>query len=190
MKAVDAFLTAFGDITLGDVVIWGLALAFVITVCKRIWDKLIALYEAKRQKDEQMRQTWEAVGKYPEYRKQSVQIQQLLEGEIQEIREMQRQNTEALKELQARMDQNEEQSNRRNRNKLRDLLLQNFRYYTNPKTNPDQTWTHMEAETFWELFRDYEDMGGNGYVHSEVLPKMEQLLIVDSNGVPEKPNSN
>lgn len=30
-------------------------------------------------------------------------------------------------------------------------------------------------------------MGGNGYVHSEVLPKMEQLLIVDSNGVPEKP---
>lgn len=190
MKAVDAFLTAFGDITLGDVVIWGLALAFVITVCKRIWDKLIALYEAKRQKDEQMRQTWEAVSKYPEYRKQSVQIQQLLEGEIQEIREMQRQNTEALKELQARMDQNEEQSNRRNRNKLRDLLLQNFRYYTNPKTNPNQTWTHMEAETFWELFRDYEDMGGNGYVHSEVLPKMEQLLIVDSNGVPEKPNSN
>ena len=190
MKAVDAFLTAFGDITLGDVVIWGLALAFVITVCKRIWDKLIALYEAKRQKDEQMRQTWEAVSKYPEYRKQSVQIQQLLEGEIQEIREMQRQNTKALKELQARMDQNEEQSNRRNRNKLRDLLLQNFRYYTNPKTNPNQTWTHMEAETFWELFRDYEDMGGNGYVHSEVLPKMEQLLIVDSNGVPEKPNSN
>lgn len=190
MKAVDAFLTAFGDIALGDVVIWGLALAFVITVCKRIWDKLIALYEAKRQKDEQMRQTWEAVSKYPEYRKQSVQIQQLLEGEIQEIREMQRQNTKALKELQARMDQNEEQSNRRNRNKLRDLLLQNFRYYTNPKTNPSQTWTHMEAETFWELFRDYEDMGGNGYVHSEVLPKMEQLLIVDSNGVPEKPNSN
>lgn len=190
MKAVDAFLTAFGDITLGDVVIWGLALAFVITVCKRIWDKLIALYEAKRQKDEQMRQTWEAVSKYPEYRKQSVQIQQLLEGEIQEIREMQLQNTEALKELQARMDQNEEQSNRRNRNKLRDLLLQNFRYYTNPKTNPNQTWTHMEAETFWELFHDYEDMGGNGYVHSEVLPKMEQLLIVDSNGVPEKPNSN
>ena len=46
MKAVDAFLTAFGDITLGDVVIWGLALAFVITVCKRTWDKLIALYEA------------------------------------------------------------------------------------------------------------------------------------------------
>lgn len=103
---------------------------------------------------------------------------------------MQRQNSEALKKLEQRMDQNEEQSNRRSRNKLRDLLLQNYRYYTNPKTNPNQTWTHMEAETFWELFRDYEDMGGNGYVHSEVLPKMEQLLIVDSNGVPEKPNSN
>lgn len=187
MKAVDAFLTAFGDITLADVVVWGLALAFVYTVFKSGRDKLIDMYEEKRRKDERMEQTWEAVSKYPEYRKQSVQIQELLEDEIQEIREMQRQNTESLKKLEARMDQNEEQSNRRSRNKLRDLLLQNFRYYTNPKTNPNQTWTHMEAETFWELFHDYEDMGGNGYVHSEVLPKMEQLLVVDSNGMPEKP---
>lgn len=187
MKAVDAFLVAFGDITLADVVVWGLAIAFVLTVCKKIGDKFIVWYEAKRQKEQQMRQTWEAVSKYPEYRKQSVQIQELLEGEIQEIREMQRQNTESLKKLEARMNRNEEQSNRRDRNKLRDLILQNFRYYTNPKTNPNQTWTHMEAETFWELFHDYEDMGGNGYVHSEVLPKMEQLLIVDSNGAHEKP---
>ena len=187
MKAVDAFLAAFGNTTLADVVVWGLALAFVYTVFKSVRDKLIDMYEEKRRKDERMEQPWEAVSKYPEYRKQSVQIQEVLEGEIQEIREMQRQNTESLKKLQVRMDQNEEQSNRRNRNKLRDLLLQNFRYYTNPKTNPNQTWTHMEAETFWELFRDYEDMGGNGYVHSEVLPKMEQLLVVDSNGMPEKP---
>lgn len=181
MKAVDAFLTAFGDITLYDVVVWGLALAFLCTVFKKGKDKLIEAYEQKRQKDEQMRQTWEAVSKYPEYRQQSVHIQELLEGEIQEIREMQRKNSEALAKLEARMDQSEEQTNRRDRNKLRDLLLQNFRHYTSPKTNPSQSWTHMEAETFWELFHDYEDMGGNGYMHSEVLPKMEQLLIVDSN---------
>lgn len=187
MKAVDAFLAAFGDITLADVVIWGLALAFVYTVFKRGKDKLIEMYEDKKQKDDQMKETWEAVRKYPEYRKQSVQIQELLEGEIQEIREMQRQNKEALAKLESRMEQSEAQSERRNRNKLRDLLLQNYRYYTNPKTNPDQSWTHMEAETFWELFRDYEDMGGNGYVHSEVLPKMEQLLVVDSNEMVDKP---
>lgn len=186
MKAVDAFLTAFGDITLADVVVWGLALAFVYTICKNGKKKLIDMYEEKRQQDEQMKQTWEAVSKYPEYRKQSVHIQELLEGEIQEIREMQRKNSEALAKLEARMDKNEEQANRRNRNKLRDLLLQNYRYYTNPKTNPTQSWTHMEAETFWELFHDYEDMGGNGYVHSEVLPRMEQLLIVDSGEMFEK----
>lgn len=188
MKAIDAFLVIFGETTVSDIVAWILALGFIFTVCKKAWIKIISLYEAKKQKDERMKQTWEAVSKYPEYRRQSVEIQQLLEDEIQEIRELQRQNSESLKKLEERMDQNEEQANRRARNKLRDILLQNYRYYTNPKTNPNQTWTHMEAETFWELFRDYEDAGGNGYVHEEVLPRMEQLLIVDSNGVVEKPN--
>ena len=51
MKAVDAFLAAFGDIALADVVVWGLALAFVYTVFKKAKDRLIDMYEEKRQKD-------------------------------------------------------------------------------------------------------------------------------------------
>lgn len=73
----------------------------------------------------------------------------------------------------------EELSEQRDRNKLRDLLLQNYRYYTNKDTNPSQTWTRMESEAFWELFRDYELAGGNGYMHTDVLPAMERLVIVE-----------
>ena len=37
----------------------------------------------------------------------------------------------------------------------------------------------MESEAFWELFREYENAGGNGYMHTEVQPAMELLTIVD-----------
>ena len=37
----------------------------------------------------------------------------------------------------------------------------------------------MEAEAFWELFREYEEAGGDGYMHTEVQPAMERLLIVE-----------
>jgi hypothetical protein len=73
----------------------------------------------------------------------------------------------------------EEQNKKRERNKLRDRLLQNYRYYTNIETNPSQTWTEMESEVFWEMFKDYEEAGGNGYMHSTVLPEMERLIVVE-----------
>ena len=37
----------------------------------------------------------------------------------------------------------------------------------------------MEAEAFWELFKDYEEDGGNGYIHSVVRPAMNLLRIVE-----------
>jgi hypothetical protein len=36
----------------------------------------------------------------------------------------------------------------------------------------------MEAESFWELFHEYESRGGNGYMHSEVEPKMTALKVL------------
>ena len=74
----------------------------------------------------------------------------------------------------------DEENKKRERNRLRDELLKNYRYYTNPKTNPNQTWTRMESEAFWELFKDYEDLNGNGYVHTVVQPAMNLLTIIDN----------
>jgi hypothetical protein len=59
------------------------------------------------------------------------------------------------------------------------MLLQNYRYYTSTIQNPSQSWTRMESEAFWELFREYEETGGDGYMHTEVQPAMERLLIVE-----------
>lgn len=111
--------------------------------------------------EEQLKEALSAVRKYPE-----------LESEIQDLRKTQEETSERL----AKMD---EDIKRRERNKLRDRLLQNYRYYTNPKHNPSSAWTKMEAEAFWELFRDYEDAGGDGYVHTEVRPAMERLTVLE-----------
>lgn len=79
-----------------------------------------------------------------------------------------------------------EENKRRERNKLRDRLLQSHRYYTNKKVNVRQGWTRMEAEAFWELFHDYEDAGGDGYMHTVVQPEMEQLRIIEMPADPKE----
>lgn len=36
----------------------------------------------------------------------------------------------------------------------------------------------MEHHSFFELVRDYEELGGNDYVHSVVLPDMNRLNVI------------
>lgn len=168
----EAFLKVFGGLTVANVVQIILAVAFLIYVGKKIRDYLIKRYAAEQEKDKQLQEALESVRKYPEYRKQSIAIQQKLEGEIQSIRRAQEENVKRLDEM-------EKSAQRRERNKLRDRLLQNFRYFTSEEKNPMQAWTRMEAEAFWELFKDYEDAGGNGYVHSEVQPAMNLLELIE-----------
>lgn len=172
MTGFEEFKNLFGDITVLSVIEVLLAVVFLVFVGKKVRDYLIKKHEMDRIRDEQIKEALEAVRKYPEYRQQSIKIQELLEGEIQELRQMQEDQLQRLLDM-------EETTKRRERNKLRDRLLQNYRYYTNTEENPSRSWTRMEAEAFWELFRDYEDAGGDGFMHTEVQPAMEHLTIIE-----------
>lgn len=172
MKGYDEFISLFGHITILQVIEVILACVFVYSVAKSIKDYLIKKHDAEQQKNTQLEEALTAVRKYPEWRQQSIDMQILFNNEIQELKKMHEENTQRLVHM-------EETNKRRERNKLRDRLLQNFRYYTNLETNPTQTWTRMESEAFWELFKDYEDADGNGYVHTEVLPTMQRIRIVE-----------
>ena len=35
------------------------------------------------------------------------------------------------------------------------------------------------TEAFWELFKEYEDAGGDGYIHTVVQPAMNLLKVID-----------
>lgn len=172
MKGYNEFLSMFGNITVLQIAEFVIACVFLYFVYKKVRDYLIKKHETEQLKNEQLEEALSAVRKYPEYRQQSIDIQKSLEGEIQGLKQMQ-------EEISVKLVQMEETSKRRERNKLRDRLLQNYRYYTNMETNPSQSWSRMESDAFWELFRDYEDAGGNGYVHTEVLPAMQKLKIVE-----------
>lgn len=172
MTGLDEFIKTFGNITVANVVTFTLAVVFLGMTYKKIRDYLIKKYEADKEKDKELKEALEAVRKYPEYRQQSIKIQEKLENEIQELRKAQDEHTQRLIAM-------EEDSQRRERNKLRDRLLQNYRYYTSKEHNPLQAWTRMESETFWECFSDYEKMNGNGYMHTVVQPEMNLLTIIE-----------
>lgn len=173
MLGLDNFLEFFGQVTLEKVIGLGLALFFCWKIYYQVQkflenkkEILIKEHEAEKEKDRKLNIALEEVAKYPQYREQSRKIQQEFRNEIDGIKEI-------LKDMQ-------EKQERRERNKLRDKLLQSYRYYTDKKRNPEQTWTKMESEAFWELFADYEDMNGDGYIHTVVQPAMNLLKIIDN----------
>lgn len=172
MKYLDEFLAMFGDLTISKISMFILACVFLYSIYNVIKNYFISKHEAQKQKDEELKEALEAARKYPEYRKQSIKIQKALEEQIKELRSMLQDDHERLVRV-------EEQERRRECNRLRDTLLQNYRYYTNKETNQSQSWTRMEAEAFWDLFKDYEDLGGDGYMHTEVQPAMERLLVIE-----------
>lgn len=187
MVGVEQFLAVFGDIRLEFIVILILAGVFIWNVCRQVKafldkkaDLLIEKHEADRQKDEQIKQVLHEVNQYPKYREQSRQIQQTFQREIDELKLAQTELSNTQQEIHAELKQMKETNDRRERNKIRDRLLQSYRYYTNKETNPNQTWTRMESEAFWALFRDYEEAGGNDYMHSVVQPAMNLLTIIEN----------
>lgn len=179
MKYLDQFLAVFGDITLGEVVTFALAIFFLFAIYKEIKkfnDAKIAEQQKKAEEEKAQKkkldEAWDVAQKYQTYHKESIDIRDGLKKEIQEIREY-------CSALMKRFEEIEEQNKKRECSKLRDMLLQNYRYYTNVSQNPSQSWTRMESEAFWELFREYEEAGGNGYMHTVVQPEMERLHVVE-----------
>lgn len=122
MKGYNEFVKLFGDITVLNVLQIILAIVFLYCVYKKVRDYLIKRYEDDKKKDAQLKEALDAISKYPQYRQQSLEIQQKLESEIQGIRLAQEENIERLKKM-------EDAQMKLERNKLRDRLLQSYRFY-------------------------------------------------------------
>lgn len=172
MTGLDEFTKLFGNITVLNVLELALALAFVIILYKKGKKYILAKNAEDEEKNRQLKTALDAVSKYPEYRAQSIKIQKELQSSIDELRKSQDANTAKLQLM-------EKEQNQRECNKLRERLIQSYRFYTDKRRNPSQTWNFMEAEAFWATFRDYESLGGNGYIHSVVQPAMNLLQVVE-----------
>ena len=67
---------------------------------------------------------------------------------------------------------------KREKNTIRAKLLEEYRLFTDETKNPMLAWSEMEHHAFFELVRDYEDLHGNDYVHSTVIPAMNNLAVI------------
>lgn len=166
MQGMEEFKLLFGGATLWQVVELGLALGFALALYKKVKNYILERHDAEQARDEQLAQALDSINKYPQYRAQSLQIQAELRGEIAELRSTQQQTAQRLQEM-------EESQRTLERNELRDRLLQGYRYYTG-----QGSWNVMEAEAFWELFREYEQRKGDGHMHKVVEPAMAALPVL------------
>lgn len=169
---MDAFLELFGHYKVADVVLLCTAFAFIYGCYRKVRNSFVQHYEQQKEKDEALKTALDEISKYPTYRQQSIEIQKQLTDSIDNISIKQDEFSKRLEEI-------ELGNKKRELNKTRDRLLQSYRYYTSTDKNPLQAWTIMESDAFWEMFGDYEDLGGDGYMHTVVEPAMRQLTIID-----------
>ena len=123
MTGLSEFEKLFGSITILNVIEFALAIIFMVLIFTKVKDYIVVRHDAAKLKDEQLKTALEAVSHYPEYRAQSIKVQKELEEKIEELKRSQDANTERLKIM-------EESQKKLERNKLRDRILQSYRYFT------------------------------------------------------------
>ena len=99
MTGIEEFKNFFGGITILNVLEFGLAVAFLAFLYKKAKKYLIERHEAQVEKDQGLKKALEEVAKYPDYRKQSINVQNQLESEIGELRATIEANTQKLQQM-------------------------------------------------------------------------------------------
>lgn len=171
MKGYEEFICLLGDVTIAELGIWIVVAIFLYKVYQKLNEYIIKQHEAEEERERKIKVAYDGVLKYPEYRQQSLDIQHEFTDKFAEI-------SDALIELSDRLAVMEEHDMRRERNQLREKLVQSYNYYTSIEKNPSQSWTNMEADAFWELYKDYRDAKGNGFVEETIKPAMEELKVI------------
>ena len=141
--------------------------------------KRVANLEATVEKmEERLAKVEEAVGHYPEYRAQSLQIQSQLKQADNHILEVCDSIKSAVIANGERIDKRLGDLEKREKNALRAKILDEYRLYKDERKNPMKAWSEMEHHSFFKLVEDYESLGGNDYVHKTIIPAMNELDVI------------
>lgn len=123
------------------------------------------------------------VDNLPKYREQSLKIQEeLKQADVSIVdlcKTIKDEVVENRKEVLFKLERLEE----REKNALRAKILEEHRLYTDESKNPMKAWSEMEEHSFRKLIEDYEELGGNDYVHDIVVPDMNRLDVIPMSNV-------
>ena len=176
-------------LALGGSTLCGLIVTFIFNKVAGIPKDLKKQREADRKRlenieetvekmEERLAKVEEAVGHYPEYRAQSLQIQNQLEQKDNHILEVCDSIKSAVIANGENLDKRLGDLERREKNALRAKILDEYRLYTDDRKNPMKAWSEMEHHSFFKLVEDYESLGGNDYVHRTIVPAMNELDVI------------
>lgn len=140
--------------------------------------RVSTLEETMEKMEERLAKVEEAVGHYPEYRAQSLQIQTQLKQTDNHILEVCDSIKSAVIANGERIDKRLGDLEKREKNALRAKILDEYRLYTDERKNPMKAWSEMEHHSFFKLVEDYESLGGNDYVHRTIVPAMNELDVI------------
>ena len=140
--------------------------------------RIANIEETVEEMEERLAKVEEAVGHYPEYRAQSLKIQDQLEQTDNHILEVCDSIKSAVIANGERIDKRLGDLEKREKNALRAKILDEYRLYTDERKNPMKAWSEMEHHSFFKLVEDYESLGGNDYVHGTIIPAMNELDVI------------
>lgn len=168
---MDAVIEVFGELTVASVIVCGAAIIYMKKLYNKWKNEVIEQHDTEKERDEKIQTCLDQISHYPQWREQSMDKQKEFTKAIGALSDAQNKIMDRLEEIEAA-------NQRRERNKARDRLLQSYRYFTSKEKNPMLAWSEMEADSFWKIFKDYEELDGNGHVHSEVKPAMRNLEVI------------
>ena len=119
-----------------------------------------------------------AVNALPSYRAQSLAIQEKLQNTDKELLTVCNEIKNGVISNQNLLNDRLDRLEKREKNSIRAKLLEEYRLFTDETKNPMLAWSEMEHHAFFELVKDYEDLHGNDYVHSTVIPAMNELTVI------------
>jgi hypothetical protein len=142
---VKEFLQVFGGFTIADAVVFIIAIGFIITTYFKLKKYIEIQYQGKQDKiednkkmKEELKRVGEEVDKYPQYRQQSINIQEELKANDAKL-------LETCVKIQQGVDRNQELLNERldkledrEKNSLKAKILDMHRLFTSKKKNPMQ----------------------------------------------------
>ena len=145
--------------------------------------ELIKLHEAQIEQENQVRDKKIAdleavIDTFALQQKQNLQLQQEQRTEENTILKTCNKIQQDIKENNATLSERLDRLEKREKNAIRAKLLEEYRLFTSEDKNPKHAWSEMEHHAFFELVKDYEDLDGNDYVHSEVIPAVNRLEVI------------
>jgi hypothetical protein len=182
LKADEAFINMFGNLTVLHVVEFFFAMYFIIRISIDVIKFINKKHDEEQQKSADLAEALAGVRQMPQYRADSVKIRNQLEQKIANVHdEMNNKFDDVSNKFDAVMDRlnaMDAESKKRARNRIREELMQGYRMFTDPTKNPMKAWTSLEHDSWFAQYDDYLECNGNGDMRHRICPEMNNLDVI------------